>query len=314
MPGEREQRTPQNKSKAFRMSGAGEAPAKTRAPRKKDPAEPAPDYDYEPRRKPKGYRLIKTVVVVAVLAWFFVMGILVGRGSAPVRFEIDGLRDQLVTASAAISERIAQIRGGESEVSFYDNLGTADADITISDPRSYRPEYSVAPAGTGEAESGETAADADAAEVVVAEEDYDGKTLEPKVKPKTEFSGYVALKQAGREPDAAQAQASPPMPPPERPQPPVREPERGSTVVAGDDVPQGSFSVQVAALRNEADAKKFLQSLGQKGFSGRVEKTVVGEGVWYRIRIGVYKTRAAAEEDLQRLIKTGIKSPMIVTN
>lgn len=326
MPGEREQRAPKSE-KAFRMTtregGTARPVVKEKAETKKKPRPPK-ETPPAPERKPdgpRGYRAIKLAASIVVLACFFVLGVLVGRGSAPVSFDIDGLRNQLVTASSAISERIAQIKGGESEVSFYDDLGLADADITISDPRSYRPEYSVAPQGPVAAEeSAVTTEDGEGQEeTIAAEETYDGKTLEPKVKPKTDFSGYLALQQPGASGVQTRPAAQPqPQPAVQERQPPVQQqPERkpeSAAVVAGSEVPKGSFSVQVAALRNEADAKKFLQSLGQKGFSGRVEKTVVGEGTWYRIRIGVYKTRAQAEEDLQRLVKAGIKSPMIVTN
>lgn len=326
------QRPPQNMERAFRMS-VEEQPKR---PRPSDrPARAAhggravmPENDYaapktkQQARKPrKPFRLLRFITTIVVLGWFFVMGVLVGRGTAPVSFEIDNLRSQLVTASAVISERIAQIGGNDETVDFYKSLGQTDTDINISDPRSYRPDYSVAPLGDNENETPETPVSdaAEGGEPVLGTpdelhiDDYEGKILAPLVKPKTEFDGYVALKQAGNQ----VAQVAQPQPPPpttvrETPQAATPQPAVNANVNGG--VPKGSFSVQVAAVRGENEARAFLQSLAQKGFSGRVEKTTVGSDIWYRVRVGVYQTRAQAEDELQKLIKIGIKSPMIVTN
>lgn len=340
MSGQREKRAPQSMEKAFRMSAtkpAAQARAvKAERPvRSSRPVMPESDYDEElPRRQRKvkqrkPFRLVKLVFTVVVLAWFFIMGVLVGRGTAPVTFDIDGLRNQLVTASAVISERVAQIGGGsDGTVDFYDSLGREGADIHISDPRNYRPEYSVAPEGDsltagigdGPPEGGETPAAGVDDEVLLGDAAWDGKVLEPQVKPKTDFDGYVALKQAGSQVAAAQTPPQTQTPEVVRPAaaqtPAATDAERGGSAVVsgGGQAVKGTFSVQVAAVRGEAEAKAFLESLGKKGFSGRVEKTTVGEGVWYRVRVGVYQSRAQAEEDLQKLIKIGIKSPMIVTN
>lgn len=338
MSGQREPRAPQSMEKAFRMT-AEKPKAPPHAPRAERPvrqeravAPAALSYEDEPpqrRRKPprqrKPFRKIKFLVTIIVLGWFFVMGVLVGRGTAPVSFDIDDLRNQLVTAAAPISERIAQTRN-DGGVDFYDSLGQEGADIHIADPRNYRPEYSVAPEGASALAADDPNAvsiDEGGDLVDVGDEahldTFEGKTLTPQVKPKTDFDGYLALKQAGNQVAQATPQVQTTAPEAARPavttQTPPVEPNRGvSTVVAGGDVPKGSFSVQVAAVRGENEARAYLENLGRKGFSGRVEKTTVGEGVWYRVRVGVYQTRAQAEEDLQKLIKIGIKSPMIVTN
>lgn len=330
MSGQREPRAPQNMEKAFRMSAEKPA-APSRPPRtaRQEPAVPPgggytdePPRGRKPSKQRKPFRKLKFFATIIVLGWFFVAGVLVGRGTMPVSFDIDDLRNQLVTAAAPISERIAQTRN-DGGVDFYDSLSQEGADIHIADPRNYRPEYSVAPSGVpaGADEDPETPATdendvlADGSEI--APDAFEGKTLEPQVKPKTEFAGYLALKQA----DIQTAQAQTQTVPPDRTQT-ITEPQTPATtsnqtpspVVAGGDVPKGSFSVQAAAVRGENEARAFLENLSKKGFSGRVEKTTVGEGVWYRVRVGVYQTRAQAEEELQKLIKIGIKSPMIVTN
>lgn len=343
MSGQREPRVPQSMEKAFRMS-AEKPSAPTRAPRAERPVRPErsvrPERPVRPervmppvggghedeplkRRKPpknhKPFRKLKLLVTIIVLGWFFGAGVLVGRGTAPVSFDIDDLRNQLVTAAAPISERIAQTRS-DGGVDFYDSLGQEGADIHIADPRNYRPEYSVAPEGVGVTAPNDsnTAFIDESGEEAGAHDTFEGKTLTPQVKPKTDFDGYLALKQAGSQvqaPSSTQVSAPETARPTTATQTPAVEPNRvGSTVVAGGDVPKGSFSVQVAAVRGENEARAYLENLSKKGFSGRVEKTTVGEGVWYRVRVGVYQTRAKAEEDLQKLIKIGIKSPMIVTN
>jgi cell division septation protein DedD len=58
----------------------------------------------------------------------------------------------------------------------------------------------------------------------------------------------------------------------------------------------------VASLKDPADAARLVLSLQAKGFAAyRVTAQVPGSGTWHRVRVGVFKDRAAAQAVLERL-------------
>lgn len=303
-----------------------ERPVRPRTPVKPEtpPVKDAPVERERPERAPRKkrkFRLFKLVVFVFVAAWLFGIGVMVGRGTAPIEFDTEELRSQLVTAGTDIAENIARMTGkDENGMGFFEDLSNPDADTTLTDQRTFRRDYAVAPLSDEELAALAQAEEYHESDEMVLGELFEGKTLAPAVRDKTAFAGYRRLQDMGEAVADAGARPTiqaPPVTPPQTvtQQPPAtQEPPRTAMSSNQSDIPKGSFSVQVAAVRGEDEAKAYLRSLGEKGFSGRVEKTIVGEGTWYRVRVGLYANRADAEADLQRLVRIGVKSPMIVTN
>ncbi len=72
------------------------------------------------------------------------------------------------------------------------------------------------------------------------------------------------------------------------------------------------YTIQVAAFKAAGDADKLVAELKQKGFSAyRAIGKVPGQGIWYRVRVGDYSTRAEAGDTFSKLQKAGIQ-PMVV--
>ncbi|HSN91797.1 MAG TPA: SPOR domain-containing protein, partial [Anaeromyxobacteraceae bacterium] len=71
--------------------------------------------------------------------------------------------------------------------------------------------------------------------------------------------------------------------------------------------PPGTFSVQVGASRDRAEADRIAGKFRSSG--ARVEEAdVPGKGTWYRVRVGSFPTREAAERYLRDLAReTGVK-------
>jgi cell division septation protein DedD len=59
--------------------------------------------------------------------------------------------------------------------------------------------------------------------------------------------------------------------------------------------------VQVFAGRDPEAAQVVVRSLGAKGWPVKVESQREGSGALYRVRVGGFPTREAAEEAVQRL-------------
>ena len=71
-----------------------------------------------------------SVVVFIISAWMFVMGVMVGRGTAPVSFDIDQLKKTLESAQRTVQQKLPQIRPrpeaaemkNKADLGFYDSL------------------------------------------------------------------------------------------------------------------------------------------------------------------------------------------------
>ncbi|MEE8292063.1 MAG: SPOR domain-containing protein [Candidatus Tectomicrobia bacterium] len=62
------------------------------------------------------------------------------------------------------------------------------------------------------------------------------------------------------------------------------------------------YSIQVGSFRVVEDAEKLRQRLIQKGYEARVRLfQMPGQGLWYRVRVGRFSERAAAEQTARRL-------------
>ncbi len=63
--------------------------------------------------------------------------------------------------------------------------------------------------------------------------------------------------------------------------------------------PNGQFTLQLSASQSRAEADRFAGQLRDKGYAPYiVEATVAGRGTWYRVRMGSFATRDAAQRYL----------------
>jgi hypothetical protein len=86
------------------------------------------------------------LLVFFVAAWMFILGVLVGRGTAPVQFDTQALQKELAALRDAMmkKERDAlekAIRGEDKKapLEFYEALKKDDPDTTVELPRPRRP-------------------------------------------------------------------------------------------------------------------------------------------------------------------------------
>ncbi len=73
-----------------------------------------------------------------------------------------------------------------------------------------------------------------------------------------------------------------------------------------------TYTIQAASVKDPRDADRLVVELKKKGFHAyRAIGKVPGQGIWYRVRVGVYESRASARGTLNKLKKAGLK-PMVV--
>jgi cell division septation protein DedD len=189
----------------------------------------------------------------------FGLGVWVGRGTAPLRFDITKQETELAEMTARLLQEeqqrttIAQEAAGDwANLDFYEALKKS-GDDPLPDPE--------CPRDTG-------GASADRSE-----------TAKPKKSLKAATRTAAAPPQAVKEP--------PPVKPPPAAPPPAAA---------------GELTIQVASLKDPADAARLVQTLQARGFAAyRVTGQITGKGTWYRVRVGAFKDRGTAQAVLERL-------------
>lgn len=112
----------------------------------------------------------------------------------------------------------------------------------------------------------------------------------------------------------APAVQAPPSPAAEKPKkspaaPPVEKEETGEKP---QDFKGKIFTIQVAAVRDQPSADRFLDALKKKKYAPYIVKATPSDGVtWYRLRCGAFSDRAEAAPVLDQLRKDGF-SPILV--
>jgi len=221
------------------------------------------------------------VAVFFVCAWMFAIGVLVGRGTSPLKIDISELQKKLADAREELAiqelEQAAEKSDAvkdKTELEFYEALKKNREDIDI-------PEVPSAP---------------------LVEKKTEPPAPQTPPKPKKESKKRLTRTQL----EAAEPAAAPEKPPAETvlPQPPAAQ---SKTQEAGKP-----YTIQVAAFKAAGDADKLVAELKQKKFSAyRAIGKVPGKGIWYRVRVGEYPNRAEAGKMLASLKKEGLK-PVIV--
>ena len=193
-----------------------------------------------------------------IYLWIFILGILVGRGNAPVQFNIGRLQDELAALKKATVEKtIQRYRIAFKEVDKQVDLGFHEA---LKDPKTDLPAGAL-------------------------------KLPDPS---------------APKEPTAPDA-----LPGKGEGDPPkkTRDPEFQKKIKAENSA---SWIIQAAATQDEPYGKELTETLKKKGFQAYLTTAEVpGKGTWYRIRMGGYADKSAAEADCERLKKEQF-SPMII--
>lgn len=72
-----------------------------------------------------------------------------------------------------------------------------------------------------------------------------------------------------------------------------------------------SYTIQIASFNTEADAVRHIAKLSAQGYSAYKSSGMVGDKTWYRIRIGSFTSITEAKENLKQLENSGIKGLII---
>lgn len=216
-------------------------------------------------------------VFVFAGGWLFFLGVLVGRGLVPPPFEADTFEEELaVQLARETATAQARLRQGAQE-------GLPEEPLRIQDLR--QPQV-------------------DAEVRAIAREDAVGpdgvrlkrRRVPPKKRP---LKTVTRPTRAGGAGSGAASQAG-------------TAPAPSSDKVAALAGMQAKFTLQVASVRKQAAAAKIVQSLQKAGHPAyQTASRPDGSKIWYRVRVGAYETRKAAEAAL-RQFKDSRYQPIII--
>jgi DedD protein len=237
------------------------------------------------RRKIAGW----VVLIFFLCAWMFVLGILVGRGTAPVKFDIAELEKKLEALQAddggdqgkAPAPKAPDTVKDKTDLEFYEALkeNKVDPDVpALQKPKAFE--------GKIEAPAEKTV------------------SREPKKK---------------NVPQAAPSESASQKAGPQKPKPAtdsqIKKPakkQENVTAVARTNATGPVYTIQAASLRDAKDADRMVQKLKKSGFPAyRAIGKIPGKGIWFRVRIGEYKRKSEAQSVMKKLEKEGLK-PILV--
>jgi len=185
-------------------------------------------------------------VVLVVSSAMFVVGVLVGRGKAPISFAVDDLD---------VERQAERLQAEEEAMERYGAAG--DSPIAGTDLR--------------------------------FPED---------------------LRNSRPDAPALVQRSAPPPQPRTKPAPAVTPRPKAPPLPA-----EGAWTLQIAAVRDEAAADKMVAKLVTDGFPAfRTRVDIAGKGEWFRIRVGRFQDRDAARPTQSRLEKLGHRSLLIQNN
>jgi cell division protein FtsN len=232
--------------------------------------------------------VLKYIVYCFIGGWLFLLGVMAGRGTAPVTFDTRGFQERLKTIVDDYVGPEAPVDPDEKmALRYYDALSEEQGfeEMVIPVPKEDPEEM---PDSFGESETVVSKTPADEAGVMDETGDIPVKTG----KKAATFNRAVAAKQM----DTLQ---------------PEGEPESSGEEFVSTGSP-GSYTIQVAAFKSFRDAVTQMAELEKKGFTAdRTTKELDGI-TWYRVRIGEFTSRDMAARYLDKLNQAGING-MIIT-
>ena len=210
-----------------------------------------------------------------VCAWMFVIGVLVGRGTAPVSFDIAGIQNKLEASREDLKNKEQLQTQGKSglvkdktKLDFYEALRDNREDTQIGKKKpspSIKKKLESSPDKKPPAKK--------------------TREAEKRVTQKVETPGKGSVKPSQKLPIASISKTRPYV---------------------------KAYTIQAASVKNALDADRLVAKLKKKGFeSYRAIGKVPGKGIWYRVRVGEYKSKASAQSTLNKLKKAGLK-PIVV--
>ena len=231
-------------------------------------------------------------LVVFIAGWMFVLGILVGRGAAPLSLNTHPLGKELAERKAimvqkeqATVEAQASGKGGQKpELGFYEALKEAKPETGLK--------VKAMPGKSKKAAAAQ------------APRPVPKKPQAPKPKAVVENRPPHKINESSKPEAAAEPETLAKL----QPLPPAAPTES----VPADA--KSRFTIQVAAFKELAGAEHLVADLRRRGYPAyQIRAQLNDKAVWYRVRVGAFGNKTAAGGMLKKLNADGIKGMAVGT-
>jgi len=216
-----------------------------------------------------------------VCGCMFVLGVLVGRNTAPVQFDVDSLEKKLINLQDSVLKKKTQnINVAADPDPFIEPVDIID---TLKDkgkkPQVYEqyvppvltPKYAKTPPPRQQPER-----------TNAKPEPVPGKKV-VRLTPVKKSDPIIAKKKK------AEVKKK------------IKEPPK-------QKMPDTGYAIQVASLKNQQKAKSLTKKFTEKGYPAFCQSLAINGEMWHRVRIGPYPDRSLAEKDRLRLKAAGVDS------
>ena len=248
---------------------------------------------------------IKYAIYICIGGWMFLLGIMVGRGTAPVTFETQGFQERLVEIVEKMGNR-ENVKNRETKIAlhYYEALSepVKPEELPMMAVEDFGGRTKENPVDAEQMQP-ETA---DMQDTPAELQKMQPDAIPVKTSKKAATFNMSATAKMADLSEKKQDTAGPGKPkPPEKTDP---EPAAEAGPGSGSD---GVYTIQVAAFKSFKDAVTQAAVLDEKGFAAtRTSKEIDGV-TWYRVRIGGFATRDAARRHLEKLNQAGINGMII---
>jgi cell division protein FtsN len=248
----------------------------------------------------------------------FFLGILVGRNSAPVQFDVDRIEEKLSNLQESVlkqkqAENPAQETSDieqATEIKDISEIAIIHEDIIdqLKDkgrtleiyeqyvPPVLTPKYAKTPTSKHKLKPAKKAPATEAVK--------QASNSEPTAKPEP----VAVLKPEFK---SAPAEQSAPIVKPEKKVVKQYVPETEKNIQQSTKPSGQGFAIQVASLKDPEKANVLMNKFKEKGYPAFCQDSEVNGATWHRVRIGPYPERALADKDRNRLKAAGVDSLII---
>lgn len=240
---------------------------------------------------------IKYTIYIFIGAWMFLLGIMVGRGTAPVTFETRSFQERL-QAMVQKTQKTQNPEDPDKKIALH-YFEALNAPVAPDDMQALT--VKVVPGKQENTSPGEKKMQAQTTDT---QKPSVPQTTDPEPVPvKTSKKAATFKASATARDDVAEKKPAPAAPPE------GKSPEKKAPAPASGT--GGEYTIQVAAFKSFKDAVTQTAVLDEKGFTAmRTSKKIDGV-TWYRVRVGAFATRDAAHRYLEKLNQAGINGMII---
>ena len=199
-------------------------------------------------------------LLIFTSAWMFFLGVLTGRGTAPIKFDINKLQKELAALKATdLKEQIGRVKINSDATKMKSGLGFYEE---LKDTKDH----------TGSGESSNV--------------NLTNRIEKPRSK--------ATVSKTKQKSDRLKSQDT--------------KATRKDTIADFSTIQKSGkrLTIQAASFRAPDDAEQMVLKLKKKGYPAyKIIGLVPGKGIWYRVRIGYYGSKAEAADTLKRLEQDG---------